>query len=130
VITRHQGGATHMNSRNQLRFGRVRFTPTALGDKLRERRQAQGMSLRDVAEKSGVASSTIHSVEQGNYHVQLDRFLLILAALDLVPSEVLIEDRAENHPPPTPKERAVAELISSETDTPTLLRKLADILDM
>jgi transcriptional regulator with XRE-family HTH domain len=95
---------------------------------IRDRRASQGLSLRELADKSGVASSTIHNLEQGSYKLQLDKFLAILGALDLTPNEVLEIDQRIEVPPLTEHEALVAKLLRGGNYA-ELLRLLARKLE-
>jgi transcriptional regulator with XRE-family HTH domain len=111
-----------------VQYGRTRLDPERIASVIRERRAALGISLRDLADKSGVASSTIHNLEQGSYKLQLDKFLAILGALDLVPQEVLEIDQRIESPPLTEQEANVARLLRAG-DHAALLRLVAEQLD-
>jgi transcriptional regulator with XRE-family HTH domain len=111
-----------------VQYGRTRLDPERIASVIRERRASLGISLRELADKSGVASSTIHNLEQGSYKLQLDKFLAILGALDLVPQEVLEIDQRIESPPLTEQEAHVARLLRTG-DHAALLRLVAEQLD-
>jgi transcriptional regulator with XRE-family HTH domain len=115
-------------SKKAIQYGRTRLNPDRIATVIRDRRAAHGMSLRELADKSGVASSTIHNLEQGSYKLQLDKFLAILGALDLAPQEVLEIDQRIDTPPLTEQEALVAKLLR-EGNHAELLRLLAKQLE-
>lgn len=79
-----------VNSRksNSVTYGRVVISPTHIQNTVVERRQAQGLSLRALAEKAGVSLGTVVALEQGRHNVQLEKLLQVLAVLDLVPQDL------------------------------------------
>jgi len=115
-------------SKKVIQYGRTRLDPERLASVIKERRASQGISLRELAENSGVASSTIHNLEQGSYKLQLDKFLAILGALDLTPLEVMEIDRRIDNPPLTEQEALVAKLLREDNHA-EILRFLAKRLD-
>lgn len=115
-------------TKKPLKFGRTKLDPMQVASIIRGRRETLGVSLRELADQSGVASSTIHNLEQGSYKLQLDKFLAILGALDLTPLEVLEIDQHIDIPPPTDQEALVARLLRTG-DHAALLRLLAEQLD-
>src|SRR5438309_9818536 len=54
-----------------------------LGDAMRRRREQQGMSLRDVAEKTGVSASTLSRIENGTGKPDADNIARLAAWLDM-----------------------------------------------
>jgi len=115
-------------SKEPITFGRTRLDPRRIASVIRSRRESMGLSLRELAEQCGVASSTIHNLEQGSYKLQLDKFLAVLGALNLAPHEVLEIDNRSAIPPPTEQEALVARLLR-ERDHAAILRLLADAID-
>ena len=64
----------------------------SVGDKIKAARKAAGLTQAQLADKSGVATISIHQYEAGKRHPQLKQLLSIAAALgiewtDLVPVE-------------------------------------------
>lgn len=116
-------------TRKSVDFGRTRLDPERLARTVRERRESMGLSLRELAEQSGVASSTIHNLEGGSYKLQLDKFLSILAALDLAPTDVLEIDSHRADPPLTDAEKEVSSLLKQGAPASEILRKLAGLLE-
>jgi DNA-binding XRE family transcriptional regulator len=51
-----------------------------------EQRNRLGLSHRALAHLAGVAPTTVHNLEQDSHKVQLDKFLAVLGALQLVPN--------------------------------------------
>lgn len=110
------------------RFGRVSIDRDAMARTLRERREAQGLTIRQLAAKSGVGATTVHSLEQGGSGVNLETFLRVLAALDLLPHHVLRIDDAETLPPATEVEAKIATLLR-QGHFADVLRLLAEHMD-
>ena len=54
-----------------------------LGDAMRRRREQQGMSLRDVAEETGVSASTLSRIENGTGKPDADNIARLAAWLDM-----------------------------------------------
>ncbi len=60
-----------------------------LGDALREQRQAQGRTLREVSAAASVSLGYLSEVERGEKEASSELLFAICAALDLPLSEVL-----------------------------------------
>ena len=60
-----------------------------LGDAMRRRREQQGMSLRDVAEETGVSASTLSRIENGTGKPDADNIARLAAWLDMPIERVL-----------------------------------------
>lgn len=112
----------------KLKLKRITLEPGQWALTLRRARQAQGLTIRQLADASSVSSSTIHRMEQGFYQVQLDKLLMIMDALDLVPTDVLLIDGLITQPPLSDLERQLSDLIRSD-DIAGALRLLANHLD-
>ena len=54
-----------------------------LGDAVRRRREQKGMSLRDVAEETGVSASTLSRIENGTGKPDADNIARLAAWLDM-----------------------------------------------
>jgi hypothetical protein len=67
-------------------------------------------------------------MEQGFYQVQLDKLLVIMDALDLVPSDLMQIDGILTQPPLSELERQLSDLIRAD-DIAGALRLLANHLD-
>lgn len=106
---------------------RVVLDPDRLRHALANRRQQLGWSLRDLAEKSGVSSSAVHALEQGNTRAQLDNFVAVLAALELTPDQVLVVDGSAPPLERSELERKLEE-IREVRDPAEAIRLLADLL--
>jgi len=107
---------------------RVTLDGERLSQNLLRRRKELGWSLRELADRSGFSTSAVHALEQGNTRVQLDTFVAVLDALDLLPSDVLVVDDST-----PPKERPLVvqrlEEIARLEDPAEVLRRLAVLLD-
>lgn len=110
-----------------LKFGRTNVDVEHMADVLRTRRIKLGLSQRDLAERSSVSTTTIFNLEQGTCKVQLDIFLQVLAALDLIPQQVLHIDSNITAVTPTVKELELLEAIRTR-DFPRLLNHIATLL--
>src|SRR5947208_14881104 len=60
-----------------------------LGDAMRRRREQQGMSLRDVAEETGVSASTLSRIENGTGKPDADNIARLASWLDMPIERVL-----------------------------------------
>src|SRR5947207_1491092 len=60
-----------------------RVNTSELGDAMRRRREQQGMSLRDVAEETGVSASTLSRIENGTGKPDADNIARLAAWLDM-----------------------------------------------
>ena len=60
-----------------------------LGDAVSRRREEQGMSLRDVAEETGVSASTLSRIENGTGKPDADNIARLAAWLDMPIERVL-----------------------------------------
>ena len=63
----------------------------AVGDALRRRRQAQGRTLREVAEAAGVSLTYLSEVERGRKEASSEVLEAVCAALDLALAELFFE---------------------------------------
>ena len=68
-----------------------RFSPSlkAVGDRVRRQRHDQGMSLRDLATRSGLSSSFLSLVERGQCSLSLTSLFAISDALSINPTDLL-----------------------------------------
>jgi len=64
----------------------------AFGRRVRELRQARGLSQEGLAERSGLHRTYISSLERGQRNVGLDNVRALAQALDVVPSTLFEED--------------------------------------
>ena len=69
-----------------------------IGERLRSRRQAAGLSLRDLAERLGVSPSLISQIERGRANPSVSTLYAIVAELDISLDELLFDRRAERPP--------------------------------
>ena len=72
-----------------------------LGDAMRRRREQQGMSLRDVAEETGVSASTLSRIENGTGKPDADNIARLAAWLDM-PIERLMHHGPRSAADPKP----------------------------
>src|SRR5205814_8258015 len=66
-----------------------------LGDAMRRRREQQGMSLRDVADETGVWASTLSRIENGTGKPDADNIARLTAWLNM-PMERVMSGRADD----------------------------------
>src|SRR5438132_13681271 len=72
-----------------------------LGDAMRRRREQQGMSLRDVAEETGVSASTLSRIENGTGKPDADNIARLAAWLDMPIERVMHHgNRSPSDPKP------------------------------
>ena len=64
-----------------------------IGDQLRARRQALGLSLRELADRLGVTPSLISQIERGRANPSVSTLYAIVAELDLSLDELLFSER-------------------------------------
>lgn len=64
-----------------------------VGDAIRARRQALGLSLRDLAERLGVTPSLISQIERGRANPSVSTLYAIVAELELSLDDLLFTDR-------------------------------------
>lgn len=57
-------------------------SPSKAARKLASLRGAKGLTLRELADLSGVAHSTIHGIEHGDHGATIDTWLALARALD------------------------------------------------
>lgn len=77
-----------------------------VGERLRARRRARGLSLRALAEKLGVSPSLISQIERGRARPSVSTLFAMVTELDASLDELLFSD--ERQPPSAaPSERAV-----------------------
>jgi transcriptional regulator with XRE-family HTH domain len=67
-----------------------------LGERIRERRQAMGLSLRDLAAQAGVTASFLSQVERGATSPSIDSLRRISAALNVPVFHFLVEPEVES----------------------------------
>jgi len=63
----------------------------SMGNRIRERRKALGVSATSAAESAGMSRVTWHRIERGTTTVTLGAWLAALAVLDMVPGVALRE---------------------------------------
>jgi transcriptional regulator with XRE-family HTH domain len=67
-----------------------------IGERLRDTRQAQRLSLTDVATKAGISAATLSRIETNKQGIDLSLFLTLARLLKAVPHELLGENGAEH----------------------------------
>jgi transcriptional regulator with XRE-family HTH domain len=70
--------------------------PAAVGPRVRALRDAMGLSLRDLAERSGVGAQTLSQVERGETSPTLASAAKIAAGLELTLSQLLRLDEGQH----------------------------------
>ena len=73
---------------------KTRVKTAELGDAIRRRREQQGLSLRDVADETGVSASTLSRIENGTGKPDADNIARLAAWLDMPIERVMHHDRA------------------------------------
>jgi len=63
----------------------------AVGLRIRRAREARGLSLEALAERSGLSSRSIIGIEHGRSDMRLRSLLAIAAALEVAPGELLAD---------------------------------------
>ena len=66
------------------------------GEKLRRARALAAMTLRELAEASGVAFSTIWQLESGRREARPSTVRKLAAALGVMPADLIPDDGADN----------------------------------
>ena len=70
--------------------GSMLVTRQRIGQRIRELREARGLTQRDLEDRTGLTHNHISRIENGNYNVSLDTLSKIAAALD---AEISIFDK-------------------------------------
>ena len=66
-----------------------------IGERIRESRQGQHLSLTDVAEKAGISAATLSRIETSKQGLDLGLFLSLARILKNAPHELLGSDAAD-----------------------------------
>jgi XRE family aerobic/anaerobic benzoate catabolism transcriptional regulator len=83
-----------------------------LGDRVRERRQAVGLTVKELAQRSGVSERFLVGLENAYANVSVVRLADVAAALGTTPAELLgAASPAHSHAPETPHARALVTLV-------------------
>ena len=85
-----------------------------VGERLRDSRQSQRLSLTDVASKAGISAATLSRIETSKQGIDLALFLNLARILKAVPHELLGENGAGNEKTGDPLARKIAALGASE----------------
>ena len=62
----------------------------SIGDNIQYFRGVRGVSLRELADRSGLRQDYISKIERGERTVEVDEFFRIARALDCQPTELLL----------------------------------------
>jgi transcriptional regulator with XRE-family HTH domain len=92
-----------------------------VGDRIRQRRQLQRLSLSDVAETAKISAATLSRIETGKQSLTLDLFLLLAGILQIAPEELL----GDGERPPEPEELAERIVVLPPDERSRLWRELA-----
>jgi transcriptional regulator with XRE-family HTH domain len=68
-----------------------------IGERLRESRHAQRLSLTDVASKAGISAATLSRIETSKQGIDLGLFLILAKILKTLPHELLGDTAAERN---------------------------------
>jgi transcriptional regulator with XRE-family HTH domain len=68
-------------------------------NRLKDLRVAAGLSLEDLAQRSGVPKNSIHLIERGKQELTLGKMRQLANALKVVPSALLIDEDVELRAP-------------------------------
>lgn len=85
-----------------------------IGERLRESRQAQHLSLTDVAGKAGISAATLSRIETSKQNLDLALFLLLARILKSAPNQLLGGEGEEEEVASDPLARKIAALASGE----------------
>ena len=83
-----------------------------IGERIRESRQGQQLSLTDVAGKAGISAATLSRIETSKQGLDLGLFLSLARILKALPHELIGDEEQEQTPDPLAKR--IAALASSE----------------
>ncbi len=73
---------------------KTRVNTAELGNAIRRRREHEGLSLRDLADETGVSASTLSRIENGTGKPDADNIARLAAWLDMPIERVMHHDRA------------------------------------
>lgn len=59
------------------------MTQAEIGKRIAEERKAQGISIRELAERASISTRAVQAVEKGWYNVGIDTYLKIAESLNL-----------------------------------------------
>ena len=69
-----------------------------IGEQLRTRRHARGLSLRELADRMGVSASLISQIERGRANPSVSTLYAMVAELDVSLDELLFNERRSSEP--------------------------------
>ena len=96
---------------------------TMVGERIRDTRQSQHLSLTDVATKAGISAATLSRIETNKQGIDLGLFMTLARILKAVPHELLGDSGPADEKASDPLVRKIATLAS--TDRTRLWRDLA-----
>lgn len=64
-------------------MGANAMTQEQIGKRIAEERKAQGISIRELAERASTSTRAVQAVEKGWYNVGIDTYLKIAESLNL-----------------------------------------------
>lgn len=59
------------------------MTQAEIGKRIADERKAQGISIRELAERASISTRAVQAVEKGWYNVGIDTYLKIAESLNL-----------------------------------------------
>ncbi len=71
---------------------------THIGENIKNLRAEKGLSIRELASKSGISISQISKIETGKVDTTIMNLMRLAAALDVVPSRIIDRKRDEARP--------------------------------
>ena len=81
-----------------------------IGERLRGTRQAQSLSLTDVASKVGISAATLSRIETSKQGINLELFLALAKILKAIPHELLGEANSSDRSAADPLAKKIAGL--------------------
>ena len=81
-----------------------------IGERIRELRQAQGLSLADIAGKAKISVATLSRIENGKQSVDLGLFLVLAKVLQIAAHELLLDPEENGNGKVDPLARRIAML--------------------
>jgi transcriptional regulator with XRE-family HTH domain len=94
-----------------------------VGERIRDSRHSQHLSLTDVATKAGISAATLSRIETSKQGIDLALFLNLAKILKAIPQELLGENGAVSEKASDPLVRKITQLAS--TDRTRLWKDLA-----
>jgi transcriptional regulator with XRE-family HTH domain len=94
-----------------------------VGERIRDSRHSQHLSLTDVATKAGISAATLSRIETSKQGIDLALFMTLAKILKAIPHELLGDNGAVNEKASDPLVRKITQLPS--TDRARLWKDLA-----